>query len=150
MALHIEFLVLTCAVMTVFSEDPAGTLSPTAKRRNSTPEWKDKVLYDGECPEDLASFCINGHCIILESLEEPLCRCNSEFTGERCEQIILSAIKIKEMEAAHIAIGIGIGLLISGLIVVIWLNKEKRCKRSAPNHLKRNAEETLQRVNILD
>ncbi|XP_069599588.1 epigen isoform X2 [Ranitomeya imitator] len=98
MTLHIVFLVLTCAVMAVFSEDPAGTLSPTAKRRNSTPEWKDNVLYDAECPEDLASFCINGHCIILESLGEPLCR----------------------------------------------------CKKSAPKHHRCNAEETLQRVNILD
>ncbi|XP_073511409.1 epigen [Phyllobates terribilis] len=150
MALHIVFLILTCAVMTVFSEDPAGTLSPNAKGRNSTAEWNDNVLYEVGCPEDLASFCINGHCIILKSLGEPLCRCNSGFIGERCEQIILSAVKVKEMEATHIAIGIGIGLLISGLIVFIWFYKEKRCKKSAPNHLRCNAEETLQCVNNLD
>ncbi|KAM4048908.1 epigen [Anomaloglossus baeobatrachus] len=134
---------LETAVMTVFSEDSTSTISPYTKRRNSTADWKDNVLYEVQCPEDHASYCINGHCFILKSLGEPLCRCNSGFTGERCEHIILSAIQIKEMEATHIAIGIAVGLLISGIIVIIWFYTGKRCKKSVPNHLRCNAEETL-------
>ncbi|XP_075139803.1 epigen [Leptodactylus fuscus] len=141
LVLHIVFSVLTYDVMTVFSEEPSGTTSPYTNRRIS--ESKDSKLHEEGCTEDYASFCIHGQCIVLKSLEEPICRCNSGFTGERCEHVILLASKRKEMEATNIAIGIGIALLISAVIAFIYFYKEKRCKKSAQNHVKCNIEETM-------
>ncbi|XP_069832866.1 bifunctional methylenetetrahydrofolate dehydrogenase/cyclohydrolase 2, mitochondrial-like isoform X1 [Dendropsophus ebraccatus] len=129
-----DIIIVAAAVMTGFSAAPSGTLSPYTIKRNST-ESQEHALYETRCPEDFASFCIHGHCFVLKSLGEPSCRCISGFTGERCEHIILSTTQVKEIEATHIAIGIGVGLLISGLIAFIWFYKEKRCKKSPPNHV---------------
>ncbi|XP_075705916.1 epigen [Rhinoderma darwinii] len=150
MALHVVFSVLTCALMTVLGEEISGTISPYTSNRNSTPESNNNFLYEDACPEDYTSFCINGGCFFLKSIGEPLCRCNSGFTGQRCENIILSATKVNEMEATHIAVGIGVGLLISGLIAFLWFYKEKRCKKTGQNHTRCNIEETLQQVNVVD
>ncbi|XP_075045646.1 epigen [Mixophyes fleayi] len=147
MALCFLFLLLTCAVMTVSSEEPTVTISPSTST-NENVFTKDKELKnitqeETACPGEYASFCINGDCVFHKAVDTPLCRCSSGFTGERCEHFILPATYGKEIEATYIAIGIGVGLLISGLIVFVLCYRQKRCKKSTQNYGMCNGEETL-------
>ncbi|KAG8593305.1 hypothetical protein GDO81_000790 [Engystomops pustulosus] len=140
------FLLLIFAVVTVFSEEPSGTMDPYENKRTQDSSMSE--LYETKCTEDDESFCLHGHCTIHQSLGEPICRCDFGFTGERCEHLILSAINVKETDATQFAIWLGAGLLITGLIALIWFYKKERCKKSRQNNETCNTEEQLSQVNV--
>ncbi|CAH2301412.1 epigen isoform X1 [Pelobates cultripes] len=106
---------------------PQSTASP---RRNFTiiktgDEDLEPKQQNNPCLDEFQHFCINGHCTFHKELRIPLCRCLSNYTGERCEQFFLASINPDD-KATYLAIGIGMGLLISGLIAFIWCHVNKR------------------------
>ncbi|XP_077332665.1 epigen [Lithobates pipiens] len=137
----LQILILFMAyVTTVLSE---VTLGPSVHDKSIFTKDNDSTLLSEEdfaCPEKYTSFCINGFCIFHKGLDIPICRCLSDFTGERCEHVILPAYQL-ESEVTYIAIGILVGLLLSGLIVFIWCYKKKRCKPT-PDYEMCNRENT--------
>ncbi|NP_001091330.1 epithelial mitogen L homeolog [Xenopus laevis] len=113
--------------MIVLSEEYSVTKSPelTSKIEGREQEF----IKDGNpCYKEYLNYCLNGQCLFHADLTTPLCRCDSSFTGERCEHMTLPAYSHDE-EAVYIAIGIGVGLLISGAIFFIWYYWKKRCKK---------------------
>ncbi|XP_073457413.1 epigen [Aquarana catesbeiana] len=137
----LQILILFMAyVMTVLSEVTTG---PSVPDKRIVTKDKDSTQLSEEefaCPEKYTNFCINGGCIFHKGLDIPICRCVSGFTGERCEHVTLP-VYLPESEVTYIAIGILVGLLLSGLIVFIWCYKEKRCKPT-PDYETCNRENT--------
>ncbi|XP_051026126.1 epigen [Acomys russatus] len=78
------------------------------------------------CLEDLNSYCINGVCAFHHELKKAICRCFTGYTGERCEHLTLTSYAVDSYEK-YIAIGIGVGLLISAFLVVCYCYVRKRC-----------------------
>ncbi|KAE8630900.1 hypothetical protein XENTR_v10001010 [Xenopus tropicalis] len=126
MALQIILLTLTSA-MIVLGEEYSVTKSPVLTSKIK--EQAQELIEDNPCSKEYLNYCLNGHCVFHADLTTPLCRCDSGFTGERCEHMTLSTYSPDE-EAVYIAIGIGVGLLISGVIVFIWYYWKKRCKKT--------------------
>ncbi|XP_068127191.1 epigen [Hyperolius riggenbachi] len=130
---------VTCALMTVYGEEPSATKIPAT---NSTKSLTKGIGSDFACPGEYSNYCFNGQCVFHTSLEIPFCRCSSGFTGDRCAHVVLP-VHQPQTEATYIAIGILVGLLISGLLAMLWCYKEKRCQKSARNYGVFNREETL-------
>ncbi|KAB0388697.1 hypothetical protein E2I00_004142, partial [Balaenoptera physalus] len=79
------------------------------------------------CLEDHNSYCINGVCAFHHELEKAICRCFTGYTGERCEHLTLTSYAVDSYEK-YIAIGIGVGLLLSGFLVIFYCYLRKREK----------------------
>lgn len=52
-------------------------------------------------------------------------RCFTGYTGERCEHLTLTSYAVDSYEK-YIAIGIGVGLLLSGFLVIFYCYIRKR------------------------
>ncbi|OCT97271.1 epigen [Xenopus laevis] len=128
MTLQIILLALTCAAMIVLSEEYSVTKSPTFTSKIEEQE-QEFIEDNNPCRKEYLNYCLNGQCVFHADLTTPLCRCDTSFTGERCEHMTLLAYSQDE-EAVYIAIGIGVGLLISGAIFFIWYCWKKRCKKT--------------------
>ncbi|XP_063811644.1 epigen [Pseudophryne corroboree] len=123
--------------MTVLSEEPSTPPSAEDNERSLTKdrELENMTQREFPCQEEYSSFCINGVCVFHKAVDTPICRCSYGYTGERCEHVILAATYGNEMETTYIAIGIAVGLLISGLIAFIWCYREKRYEKKRNCHV---------------
>ncbi|XP_058402423.1 epigen [Diceros bicornis minor] len=122
--------------MTALTEEAATTLTPpvTAQQSNWTVNTTEADYTEGPialkfshpCLEDLDSYCINGVCAFHHELEKAICRCFTGYTGERCEHLTLTSYAVDSYEK-YIAIGIGVGLLLSGFLAIFYCYVRKRC-----------------------
>ncbi|CAM4547244.1 unnamed protein product, partial [Caretta caretta] len=71
------------------------------------------------CLEEHDSYCINGLCAFHNELKKPICRCLTGYSGERCEHLTLNSYALNSYER-YIAVGIGAGMLLSGIIALIY------------------------------
>lgn len=84
------------------------------------------LKFSHPCLEDHNSYCINGACAFHHELKKAICRCFTGYTGERCEHLTLTSYAVDSYEK-YIAIGIGVGLLISAFLAVFYCYVRKRC-----------------------
>ncbi|XP_062964542.1 epigen isoform X2 [Cynocephalus volans] len=124
--------------MTVLAKEAEGTATPpiTAQQGNWTVNETEADYIEGSialkfshpCLEDHNSYCINGVCAFHHELEKAICRCFTGYTGERCEHLTLTSYAVDPYEK-YIAIGIGVGLLISAFLAIFYCYIRKRCLR---------------------
>ncbi|VFV42289.1 epigen [Panthera pardus] len=122
--------------MTALTEEAAvtGTPSNTTQQSNWTVNKTEADYTEGPialkfshpCLEDHNSYCINGVCAFHHELEKAICRCFTGYTGERCEHLTLTSYAVDSYEK-YIAIGIGVGLLLSGFLAIFYCYITKRC-----------------------
>ncbi|XP_040603327.1 epigen [Mesocricetus auratus] len=84
------------------------------------------LKFSHPCLEDHNNYCINGVCAFHRELKKAICRCFTGYTGERCEHLTLTSYAMDSYEK-YIAIGIGVGLLISAFLAVLYCYVRKRC-----------------------
>ncbi|XP_069904125.1 epigen isoform X5 [Oryctolagus cuniculus] len=84
------------------------------------------LKFSHPCLEEHDSYCINGVCLFHHELEKVICRCFTGYTGERCEHLTLTSYAVDSYEK-YIAIGIGVGLLLSGFLAIFYCYIRKRC-----------------------
>uniref|UniRef100_A0A8C6E5U4 Epigen n=1 Tax=Moschus moschiferus TaxID=68415 RepID=A0A8C6E5U4_MOSMO len=121
--------------MTALTGEAARTISPpiTTQQSNWTvnkteadyTEVPIALKFSHPCLEDHHSYCINGVCAFHHELEKAICRCFTGYTGERCEHLTLTSYAVDSYEK-YIAIGIGVGLLLSGFLVIFYCYIRKR------------------------
>ncbi|XP_011530119.1 epigen isoform X2 [Gorilla gorilla gorilla] len=113
--------------MTALTEEAAVTVTPpiTAQQADNI-EGPIALKFSHLCLEDHNSYCINGACAFHHELEKAICRCFTGYTGERCEHLTLTSYAVDSYEK-YIAIGIGVGLLLSGFLVIFYCYIRKRC-----------------------
>ncbi|XP_048703031.1 epigen [Caretta caretta] len=99
--------------------------SPTSFPIDSTEEPIALKLIQS-CLEEHDSYCINGLCAFHNELKKPICRCLTGYSGERCEHLTLNSYALNSYER-YIAVGIGAGMLLSGIIALIYCYVRKRC-----------------------
>ncbi|XP_021145560.1 bifunctional methylenetetrahydrofolate dehydrogenase/cyclohydrolase 2, mitochondrial isoform X4 [Columba livia] len=80
------------------------------------------------CLEEHYSYCINGLCAFHSELRKPICKCIAGYNGERCEHLTLNLYAHNSYER-YIAVGIGIGILTSGILAIIYCYVKKRCRK---------------------
>ncbi|XP_069711145.1 bifunctional methylenetetrahydrofolate dehydrogenase/cyclohydrolase 2, mitochondrial-like isoform X4 [Phaenicophaeus curvirostris] len=80
------------------------------------------------CLEEHYSYCINGLCAFHSELRRPICKCLAGYNGERCEHLTLNSYAHTSYER-YIAVGIGIGILTSGILAIIYCYVKKRCRK---------------------
>ncbi|XP_073898102.1 epigen isoform X2 [Castor canadensis] len=124
------------AAMTTLAEEVAVTLMPThtTQQTNWTVNKTEADYIEGPialkfshpCLEDHNSYCINGVCAFNHELKKAICRCFTGYTGERCEHLTLTSYAVDSYEK-YIAIGIGVGLLLSGFLAMFYCYIRKRC-----------------------
>ncbi|XP_023782828.1 probable bifunctional methylenetetrahydrofolate dehydrogenase/cyclohydrolase 2 isoform X5 [Cyanistes caeruleus] len=78
------------------------------------------------CLEEHHSYCINGLCAFHSELRKPICKCLAGYNGERCEHLTLNSYAHNSYER-YIAVGIGIGILTSGILAIIYYYVRKSC-----------------------
>ncbi|XP_062998605.1 pro-neuregulin-4, membrane-bound isoform isoform X2 [Elgaria multicarinata webbii] len=70
------------------------------------------------CGSSYGSFCLNGGiCYTIPTVSSPFCRCIENYTGVRCEEILLSSIKSHtrgELFAAVLASVVVLSVLVAG------------------------------------
>ncbi|XP_074848153.1 epigen [Carettochelys insculpta] len=123
--------------MVALGEETAITVSSlTPDLRNS---WAKNTTQDyteepialkllQSCHEEHSSYCINGLCAFHNELKKPICRCLTGYNGERCEHLTLNSYILYSYEY-YIAVGIGAGMVLSGIIAVIYCYVRKRCRK---------------------
>ncbi|KAM9579982.1 bifunctional methylenetetrahydrofolate dehydrogenase/cyclohydrolase 2, mitochondrial isoform 2-T2 [Guaruba guarouba] len=82
------------------------------------------------CLEEHHSYCINGLCAFHSELRKPICKCLAGYNGERCEHLTLNSYAHNSYER-YIAVGIGMGILMSGILAIIYCYVRKRYGRYA-------------------
>ncbi|XP_054248181.1 bifunctional methylenetetrahydrofolate dehydrogenase/cyclohydrolase 2, mitochondrial-like [Indicator indicator] len=80
------------------------------------------------CLEEHHSYCINGLCAFHSELRKPICKCLAGYNGERCEHLTLNSYAHNSYER-YIAVGIGVGILTSGVLAIIYCYVRKRCRK---------------------
>ncbi|XP_039243158.1 probable bifunctional methylenetetrahydrofolate dehydrogenase/cyclohydrolase 2 isoform X1 [Pipra filicauda] len=80
------------------------------------------------CLEEHHSYCINGLCAFHSELRKPICKCLAGYNGERCEHLTLNSYAHDSYER-YIAVGIGVGILTSGILAIIYCYVRKRCRK---------------------
>nr|XP_025964441.1 probable bifunctional methylenetetrahydrofolate dehydrogenase/cyclohydrolase 2 isoform X5 [Dromaius novaehollandiae] len=80
------------------------------------------------CLEEHHSYCINGLCAFHSELRKPICKCLAGYNGERCEHLTLNSYAHNSYER-YIAVGIGIGIVTSGILAIIYCYVRKRCRK---------------------
>uniref|UniRef100_A0A8C0ILX2 Pro-neuregulin-4, membrane-bound isoform n=1 Tax=Chelonoidis abingdonii TaxID=106734 RepID=A0A8C0ILX2_CHEAB len=74
-------------------------------------------------PEELVlliygPFCLNGGiCYMIPTVSSPFCRCIENYTGARCEEVLLPSLKTQiksERFAAFLASVVVLGILVIG------------------------------------
>ncbi|XP_006009401.1 epigen isoform X2 [Latimeria chalumnae] len=138
------FLVLNAASLGMEGAVPASTpannfvqskgisLTTESPSINSTQEYLEMPVVlqlKSPCVEEHENYCLNGICTFHKELRKPTCRCHPRYDGERCEHMALT-IYTPSVSEKYIAIGVGLGLLISGTITILYCCVQKRCKKS--------------------
>ncbi|XP_030048355.1 epigen [Microcaecilia unicolor] len=117
------------------SEEAAITVSPSivvprSNRTMSNTKDKTKGSMDHRviipCLEEHRSYCIHGFCSFHKDLSLRICRCFSGYTGERCEHLTLNTYST-DSPVNYIAVGVGVGILLSGIIAFIYCTVQMRC-----------------------
>ncbi|NXN19234.1 EPGN protein, partial [Indicator maculatus] len=129
---------LLCTAMGALSEEAAVT-GPSL----STDLWNNWTKNHAEadyteqpkllklmqtCLEEHHSYCINGLCAFHSELRKPICKCLAGYNGERCEHLTLNSYAHNSYER-YIAVGIGVGILTSGVLAIIYCYVRKRCRK---------------------
>ncbi|XP_031197963.1 epigen isoform X1 [Mastomys coucha] len=122
------------AMKAALSEEAEAIPPSTAQQSNWTfnnteADYIEELValkFSHPCLEDHNSYCINGACTFHHELKKDICRCFTGYTGERCEHLTLTSYAVDSYEK-YIAIGIGVGLLISVFLVVFYCYVRKRC-----------------------
>ncbi|XP_068947858.1 epigen isoform X2 [Petaurus breviceps papuanus] len=83
------------------------------------------LKFSHPCLADHHSYCINGICVFHHELKKAICRCTTGYTGERCEHLTLNSYAVDSYEK-YIAVGIGVGLLLSLFLALIYCYVRKR------------------------
>ncbi|MEQ2315351.1 hypothetical protein AMECASPLE_021431 [Ameca splendens] len=91
---------------------------------------KNPEQWDGhfsKCPEELSHYCVHGECRYVKEQEAPSCKCQSRYTGARCEYVDLDWLR---GERQQIIIGVTIAglLLLMILVVSICICSHRRCR----------------------
>ncbi|XP_012660787.2 epigen [Otolemur garnettii] len=140
MALEVPISVyLLFNAMTALAEEAAVTSTPAAiapgtngtinqTEANNT-EGAIALRFSHPCLEDHNSYCINGVCAFHHELAKAICRCFTGYTGERCEHLTLTSYAVDSQEK-YIAVGIGVGLLLSGFLAIFYCYIRKRCLKT--------------------
>uniref|UniRef100_A0A8B9Z4D4 Pro-neuregulin-4, membrane-bound isoform n=1 Tax=Buteo japonicus TaxID=224669 RepID=A0A8B9Z4D4_9AVES len=77
-------------------------------------------IWDHEelCGTNYGSFCLNGGiCYMIPTVSSPFCRCIENYTGARCEEVLLPSIKSQtkgDLFAAFLASLLLLGVLVIG------------------------------------
>uniref|UniRef100_A0A8C9VRZ2 EGF-like domain-containing protein n=1 Tax=Scleropages formosus TaxID=113540 RepID=A0A8C9VRZ2_SCLFO len=87
------------------------------------------LMLGSPCTGEIENFCMNGVCSYNLELNTPSCRCLPNFTGERCQHILLDSHS-KESPEKLIAIGVGVALLLICLAGVLICCAKKRYSKS--------------------
>uniref|UniRef100_A0A8D2NB20 Pro-neuregulin-4, membrane-bound isoform n=1 Tax=Zonotrichia albicollis TaxID=44394 RepID=A0A8D2NB20_ZONAL len=70
------------------------------------------------CGTSYGSFCLNGGiCYMIPTVSSPFCRCVENYTGARCEEVLLPSIKSQtkgDLFAAFLASLLLLGVLVIG------------------------------------
>ncbi|XP_005235731.2 pro-neuregulin-4, membrane-bound isoform isoform X1 [Falco biarmicus] len=70
------------------------------------------------CGTSYGSFCLNGGiCYMIPTVSSPFCRCIENYTGARCEEVLLPSIKSQakgDLFAAFLASLLLLGVLVIG------------------------------------
>ncbi|XP_045140293.1 epigen [Echinops telfairi] len=122
--------------MAAFTEEAIIPVTPpvTVQQSNETVNTTEADHTEGPialklspfCLEDHKSYCINGVCAFHHELEKAICRCFTGYTGERCEHLTLTSYMVDSYEK-YIAVGIGVGLLLSSFLAMLYCYTRKRC-----------------------
>ncbi|XP_050801043.1 epigen [Gopherus flavomarginatus] len=133
MALGTLIYILLRAMVALGEEAAITVSSLTTDLRNSWaknntedyPEEPIALKFMQSCLEEHDSYCINGLCAFHSELKKPICRCLTGYNGERCEHLTLNSYALNSYEH-YIAVGIGTGMLLSGIIALIYCYVRKR------------------------
>ncbi|XP_059821464.1 epigen-like [Hypanus sabinus] len=87
------------------------------------------------CHQSDQDYCMNGICQYHEDHDQVtryrICICDPGYTGTRCQHAILPSQGAEKSERyLYIAVGMGIGLLLSGLAVLFFYYFRSRCQKS--------------------
>ncbi|XP_034640076.1 pro-neuregulin-4, membrane-bound isoform isoform X1 [Trachemys scripta elegans] len=70
------------------------------------------------CGTSYGPFCLNGGiCYMIPTVSSPFCRCIENYTGARCEEVLLPSLKTQiksEPFAAFLASVVVLGILVIG------------------------------------
>ncbi|XP_043349793.1 pro-neuregulin-4, membrane-bound isoform isoform X1 [Dermochelys coriacea] len=70
------------------------------------------------CGSSYGSFCLNGGiCYVIPTVSSPFCRCIENYTGARCEEVLLPSLKTQiksELFAAFLTSVVVLGILVFG------------------------------------
>nr|XP_032618206.1 epigen [Chelonoidis abingdonii] len=133
MALGMLIYILLRAMVALGEEAAITVSSLTTDLRNSwaknnTEDYQEEPIalkFMQSCLEEHDSYCINGLCAFHSELKKPICRCLTGYNGERCEHLTLNSYALISYEH-YIAVGIGAGMLLSGIIALIYCYVRKR------------------------
>ncbi|KAM5285530.1 epigen [Hipposideros larvatus] len=117
--------------MAALTEEVTVNVTPTITQQSN---WTVNKIEEGPialkflhpCLEEHNNYCINGVCAFHHELKIAICRCFTGYTGERCEHLTLTSYAVDSYEK-YIAIGIGVGLLLSGFLSIFYCYIRKRC-----------------------
>ncbi|XP_025894438.1 pro-neuregulin-4, membrane-bound isoform [Nothoprocta perdicaria] len=80
------------------------------------------------CGTSYGSFCLNGGiCYMIPTVSSPFCRCIENYTGARCEEVLLPSIKSQtkgDLFAVFLASVVLLGVLVIGTFYFL-------CRRAA-------------------
>uniref|UniRef100_A0A4W3JGV3 Transmembrane protein with EGF-like and two follistatin-like domains 2a n=1 Tax=Callorhinchus milii TaxID=7868 RepID=A0A4W3JGV3_CALMI len=114
---------------TDYTEETANKLEETAR---FTP-----------CPKPLATYCLHGKCEYGIHKQEPICRCEADFKGPRCEQrefnvlyVVPGAGKFQYVLIASIIGGVQVAII---LVVVLCITR--KCPRG--NRIQRQKQNSI-------
>ncbi|XP_030648648.1 neuregulin 2b [Chanos chanos] len=103
-----------------------------------------------KCNETEKAYCINGgDCYFIHGINQPSCECPNEYTGDRCQNSVLSKFykllgnEIKGAEEWYqkrvlTITGICVALLVVGIVCVVAYCKTKKQRKKMHNHLHQN------------
>lgn len=126
-----------CAALTEHLRTTAGP-GPTTASTNTPPSngSLDPPLvlrsHRSECPDQHASFCVNGGvCMLPQDSAEPSCICTPPFGGRRC--MILNQLSHAHAEVER-AVGItfGVAMVLLALVVCAYCCIKRRCVNASP------------------
>ncbi|XP_072439876.1 epigen-like isoform X1 [Chiloscyllium punctatum] len=117
------------------SENTSATLEPITGEHRGNPETPKTLRVRQQCYEGGQSYCMNGDCRYHEDQDQitnyRICVCKPGYMGERCEHLTLTTHTSLESERyLYISIAIGIGLVFSGLTVLLYYCCRNRCQKS--------------------
>ncbi|XP_027623561.1 pro-neuregulin-1, membrane-bound isoform isoform X2 [Tupaia chinensis] len=139
----------------VSSESPITILVSTegANTSSSTSTSTTGTSHLVKCAEKEKTFCVNGgECFMVKDLSNPsryLCKCPNEFTGDRCQNYVMTSfykhLGIEFMEAEELyqkrvltITGICIALLVVGIMCVAAYCKTKKQRKKLHDRLRQS------------